>query len=162
MQWRSWLTVLFIVAAVGARCYRAVTPNADTTPTTLSTTVAQHRTSRPTIPFPSTSATRAHVHTATGTKHAPTHNRAALIQQALKLLGYNTGPVDGVVGPLTTTAISDFQLDHHLVPDGILGPSTFAVLASELEKRCATPLARYATSPKTSVIRSPVRRARMG
>lgn len=40
------------------------------------------------------------------------------IQRRLKSLGYDPGPVDGVIGPLTTSAIRAFQRDHSFTPDG--------------------------------------------
>ncbi len=50
------------------------------------------------------------------------------IQQALKDLGYDPGPIDGVRGRLTIKAIKSFQADNQLVIDGLVGPKTIAVL----------------------------------
>lgn len=51
------------------------------------------------------------------------------IQFALKALGYDPGPVDGINGPKTTAAILGFQKTHPpLTPDGIYGPRTRRVL----------------------------------
>jgi hypothetical protein len=51
------------------------------------------------------------------------------VQQALKLLGYYTGEVDGVWGPLSHAAVLAFQVDHPLIAaDGVYGPKTRAVL----------------------------------
>ena len=50
------------------------------------------------------------------------------IQARLKNLGYDPGPIDGVIGPLTTAAIKGFQAKTHLVEDGIAGPITQAKL----------------------------------
>lgn len=43
-------------------------------------------------------------------------------------LGYNPGPIDGIVGPLTREAIRRFQKDNHLEVDGIPGTKTQAKL----------------------------------
>jgi len=43
------------------------------------------------------------------------------VQQDLANQGYNPGPMDGVVGPRTSSAISAYQRDHGMPP---LGKST--------------------------------------
>jgi peptidoglycan hydrolase-like protein with peptidoglycan-binding domain len=40
------------------------------------------------------------------------------VQAALTRLGYDPGPVDGVMGPKTRIAIERYQRDHNLVVDG--------------------------------------------
>jgi len=45
-----------------------------------------------------------------------------LIQEALRL------PVDGIFGPKTQRAVINFQMDHHLVADGIVGRATLEEL----------------------------------
>lgn len=50
-----------------------------------------------------------------------------LIQSLLNRIGYNAGPVDGVFGPQTRQAVIAFQRNNGLVPDGIVGPATWAV-----------------------------------
>lgn len=51
------------------------------------------------------------------------------IQMRLKNLGYDTGPIDGIQGPITTAAIKAFQADNPpLAVDGICGPKTTAKL----------------------------------
>lgn len=65
-------------------------------------------------------------------------------QNILRVLGYYTGPVDGIFGDLTEQAVSEFQADYNssgqyqsaggqapdipLIVDGIIGPETQAVL----------------------------------
>jgi hypothetical protein len=50
-------------------------------------------------------------------------------QAQLNALGYHPVlTVDGIEGPATEHAISNFQGDHNLYQDGILGPSTIQVL----------------------------------
>ncbi|HZK34867.1 MAG TPA: peptidoglycan-binding domain-containing protein [Bacillota bacterium] len=50
------------------------------------------------------------------------------VQSALTGAGYNVGPLDGIYGPITMQAVIDFQLDNGLVPDGIVGPMTWAAI----------------------------------
>lgn len=50
-----------------------------------------------------------------------------LIQQALQSFGYKVA-ADGVYGPKTEAAVREFQLDHHLWVDGIVGPVTARAL----------------------------------
>jgi hypothetical protein len=45
-------------------------------------------------------------------------------QQALKDKGFDPGPVDGVDGLKTKTAVKEFQKSQNLAPDGRLGPQT--------------------------------------
>ena len=50
------------------------------------------------------------------------------IQNTLNLLGYNTGPPDGMVGPKTRQATRMFQSDIGLVADGYVGYELFQQL----------------------------------
>lgn len=50
------------------------------------------------------------------------------IQEALLKAGFDPGPIDGDMGPRTREALREFQRKHYLVPDGIVGPKTIAVL----------------------------------
>ena len=50
------------------------------------------------------------------------------IQTALKTKGYDPGPIDGIRGRLTISAIKAFQAAHGLQVDGIAGPKTLAKL----------------------------------
>jgi peptidoglycan hydrolase-like protein with peptidoglycan-binding domain len=54
--------------------------------------------------------------------------RVRAIQQRLRTLGYETGPVDGRFGPLTSRAVARFQAAHSLAADGEVGPRTRARL----------------------------------
>lgn len=45
-------------------------------------------------------------------------------QQALKDKGFDPGPIDGVDGTQTKSAVRDFQKSQNLTPDGRLGPQT--------------------------------------
>lgn len=46
------------------------------------------------------------------------------VQQELKDKGYDPGPVDGRMGPMTRRAVRAFQSDHGLSVDGVVGTNT--------------------------------------
>ncbi|WP_026894164.1 M14 family metallopeptidase [Clostridiisalibacter paucivorans] len=50
------------------------------------------------------------------------------IQSLLKRIGYDPGPIDGIFGSKTQSAVINFQKDNGLTPDGIIGPKTYRVL----------------------------------
>lgn len=52
------------------------------------------------------------------------------LQRLLTDLGYNTGGITGIFGPLTNTAVRNFQRDRGLSVDGIVGPMTWGALLS--------------------------------
>lgn len=52
------------------------------------------------------------------------------IQCLLTYLGYDPGPIDGLRGPKTTSALLAFQRGEKLSPDGIVGPKTQKALLS--------------------------------
>ena len=54
------------------------------------------------------------------------------VQKALKSAGYYSGTVDGKMGAKSRKAISDFQKDHKLSSDGIVGKNTWAELKKYL------------------------------
>lgn len=57
------------------------------------------------------------------------------IQDRLRQLRYLNRPSDGVFGSTTTDAVIQFQRDYHLVPDGMVGPTTESALFAEFEPR---------------------------
>jgi peptidoglycan hydrolase-like protein with peptidoglycan-binding domain len=50
------------------------------------------------------------------------------IQETLKARGFYTGPIDGAFGPMTETAVMDFQREAGLAADGVVGPATWSAL----------------------------------
>ena len=47
-------------------------------------------------------------------------------QRFLNMNGYHAGTEDGIFGPNTKKAVIDWQICHHLDPDGIIGKQTWA------------------------------------
>lgn len=50
------------------------------------------------------------------------------VQRRLTKLGFNPGPIDGIRGRKTVSAVKRFQESQDLVADGIVGPATHASL----------------------------------
>lgn len=55
------------------------------------------------------------------------------VQTQLRRLGYPVGPVDGIFGPNTRTALTQFQRDRGLDAHGRLDRDTLAVLGVPLQ-----------------------------
>lgn len=54
------------------------------------------------------------------------------VQKALQKAGYYDGKIDGKIGPRTISGISDFQRDHGLTTDSIVGKKTWELLQKHL------------------------------
>lgn len=67
-----------------------------------------------------------------GQASAATADRAsvAALQIALRAHGVYRGPIDGVSGPLTTSALVSLQQRRGLQPDGVVGPATRRALGT--------------------------------
>lgn len=53
-----------------------------------------------------------------------------LAQKTLNALGYDAGPVDGVLGSATRNALREFQLANNMIADGYPNPFTLEVIAT--------------------------------
>ena len=60
-----------------------------------------------------------------------------VLQQQLKALGFDPGPIDGIFGPRTEAAVKAFQRAVGIAVDGVVGPVTW----SHLKARKSTPSA---------------------
>lgn len=56
------------------------------------------------------------------------NNPKDAVKELQRGLGITGNKVDGVFGPMTEAAVRQFQRDHGLVPDGIVGPKTWKKL----------------------------------
>jgi C1A family cysteine protease len=54
------------------------------------------------------------------------------LQTALTQLGFGPGPIDGIFGPLTDSAVRAYQSSRGLLVDGVVGPQTWGSLHSEV------------------------------
>jgi DNA invertase Pin-like site-specific DNA recombinase len=61
--------------------------------------------------------------------------RVRTLQDALKRLGWRPGPVDGLFGPRTESALLAFQAATGLSTDGVAGPGTWRALGRSLGVR---------------------------
>jgi len=61
--------------------------------------------------------------------HSPDGSlRVREVQWRLRRLGYHTGPIDGLYGPLTRSSVQWFQIKHGLRPTGVVAATTLAAL----------------------------------
>jgi peptidoglycan hydrolase-like protein with peptidoglycan-binding domain len=81
--------------------------------------------------------------TAAGKPAAGGDSEIKKLQESLKAAGYDPGPIDGKMGPLTKEAIKKFQQANGLAVDGIAGSKTKTALAG------AKPPAAPPTAPKS-------------
>ena len=68
------------------------------------------------------------------------------LQQSLIKLGYKPGPIDGIFGPKTNTAVRLFQKSKGLVVDGIVGNKTWAAIDKGIMYKPPVPLERIINS----------------
>lgn len=72
---------------------------------------------------------------ATLVTYGSTGSDVVSVQTELSQLGYNVGPLDGIFGSKTLTAVKSFQSTHNLVADGIVGPLTSQALTVALREK---------------------------
>lgn len=126
------------LALVGAGCsfggtetVTVTAPTAPTTPTTPTTTTTTTTATTPTTSTATTSTgTTSTSTTSTTAKPAenPTVKANKEIQADLADLGFYSGPINGIYGPVTTAAVKRFQVRAGLPADGIAGPQTMAAV----------------------------------
>jgi murein L,D-transpeptidase YcbB/YkuD len=68
------------------------------------------------------------------------------IQQALKNAGLYDGKIDGKIGPRTKNAVIEFQRQHSLKADGVIGQKTWSVLKTYLTTETSTQTATETTA----------------
>lgn len=78
-------------------------------------------------------------------------NTVLELQRRLAALGFNPGPIDGIRGGKTTSAVKAFQEKYGLVADGIAGPQTMTAL-----KRAEAAPKPGRTEPDKSAMLQPV------
>ncbi len=75
------------------------------------------------------SARRRDWRTSSSLSNARHSNPADMVMQVrLQGLGYDPGPINGLIGTQTKSALMRYQRDHGLLPSGLLGPATRARL----------------------------------
>ncbi len=100
--------------------------DATTTSSTSSTTTSTIATT--------TSATVPATTTTTTVPGQAATSTTAVVQQDLTALGYFDGPIDGIAGEQTRSAIAKFQSDVGIEADGEFGPQTDAAMYPLLQK----------------------------
>ncbi len=70
-----------------------------------------------------------------GAKQAKDSMDVKKLQEGLQKLGYEPGPVDGILGSKTRAAVISFQQDNGLKADGKPGKATMAKLEALLKAK---------------------------
>ncbi len=117
-------TISLVAAGCSFGGTETVTVTAPTTPTTETTAATATATSATTT---SAGTTTAATTTATRAEN-PAVKANKEVQQDLTDLGFYSGPINGVYGPVTTAAVRRFQARAGLPVDGIAGPQTMAAI----------------------------------
>lgn len=73
------------------------------------------------------------------------------IQDLLTRRGYSPGPVDGMFGAQTKTAVMRFQSDRGFTIDGIVGPVTWAALHGTIPQGPTAPAPAPVPVPQRTV-----------
>ena len=77
------------------------------------------------------------------------------LQAMLILLGYYTGPVDGMYRTATQAAVAQFQQAVGLVPDGVVGPATWSLLLPITPTQASPPMVATETPVATTETPTP-------
>ncbi|QGG47925.1 peptidoglycan-binding protein [Heliorestis convoluta] len=85
-------------------------------------------------------------------------NDVVEVQMRLTNLGFYTGRVDGDFGPMTHRAVENFQREHNLIVDGVVGPQTTRKLNELLagNGQAAAPVAAPVAAPANNNSAAPV------
>lgn len=93
-------------------------------------------------------------------KYGSQGSEVSRLQQRLKDLGYYSGQVDGKFGNGTRTALKQFQQQHGLTADGILGSRTSALLYSDEAQVCSGSSKKATPTPKPASTAVPSSKSR--
>jgi DNA invertase Pin-like site-specific DNA recombinase len=80
--------------------------------------------------------------------------RVREVQWRLTELGYHTGPIDGLYGPLTRSAVQWFQIKHGLRPTGVVAATTLLTLRDP-KALTRPPSQALAKAPRTQTPAAP-------
>ena len=70
------------------------------------------------------------------------NSQVRTLQTQLKKAGYFNGPTTGYFGPLTESAVKNFQRANRLTVDGIVGNNTYALLSGKASSPSSTSVSR--------------------
>ena len=76
-----------------------------------------------------------------------THDQVSDLQQKLNATGFSSGHVDGLWGPITATALMNFQRRHGLAQNGHLTPETVQALDAAVPATEQPPAGTVAVQP---------------
>ena len=82
----------------------------------------------------------------------PTEESARIreVQKALKIAGFDPGPIDGRLGARTRSAVRDFQNANGLEADGKVGPRTWNKLETYLKSNATTTATGATPTPSST------------
>lgn len=72
------------------------------------------------------------------------------LQKILKEKSLYNGRIDGIFGPMTSSALKKFQIENNLAPVGVVGPSTRVALNNHLSVRTRAPNSVALSAPSVS------------
>jgi lipid-binding SYLF domain-containing protein/peptidoglycan hydrolase-like protein with peptidoglycan-binding domain len=80
-------------------------------------------------------------------KSSMSHEKVRQAQTALKDQGFDPGRIDGIMGPMTMTALRNYQLHNHLQDTGMLDPQTESSLLSGASASTFSSQNQYQSQP---------------